>query len=131
MIDCYADVDAQSDPDPDKARPVVSRVRGPSILIKPPRTKGVSQRVARWMVNPELLATNPHWLTTDRVAKNGKAWGDEEDPEEEEERLKVQRLADLQGRKRSRTVTVDDGRRQELKEKEEEILGGISLDELF
>ena len=33
---------------------------------------------------PEALAANPHWLMSGRVAANGKAWGDEEDPTEDE-----------------------------------------------
>ncbi len=78
-------VDGQKDPNSDKERLMVKRVRGPPKLdAKPPRAHKLSLRLRVWQINPSYLTDNPDWLTTGRVAISGVAWGDLEDPKEDE-----------------------------------------------
>ncbi|EJF67326.1 hypothetical protein DICSQDRAFT_165150 [Dichomitus squalens LYAD-421 SS1] len=79
----YQEVDARKDPAPDQARMMVERVLGADLeKIKPPKAQ-LKYRVRAWMVKDEILQANPDWMESRRVARNGKLWGDEEDPVED------------------------------------------------
>ncbi|KAL6309856.1 hypothetical protein BKA93DRAFT_820954 [Sparassis latifolia] len=82
----YQDIDAIADPDPDKVRAAVARVRGEE------------------KVRVDLLQENPHWFTNERVAISGHKWGDTEDPEDSELKRKNVETAEKQGRKQLRMV---------------------------
>ncbi|KAL1945551.1 hypothetical protein VTO73DRAFT_2402 [Trametes versicolor] len=78
-------VDPRKDPNSVKEQLMVKRVRGPPKLdAKPPRANKLSLRLRAWQIDPAYLAANPDWLTTGRVAISGIAWGDLEDPKEDE-----------------------------------------------
>lgn len=81
----YVAVDGLPDPDPDAAKKMNTRV----VMAddkkggEPVRARMLKTRLRAWMIKPEVLAANPHWFRSGRVAPNGKAWGDAEDPVEE------------------------------------------------
>ena len=69
-------------PDPLNPRQYTARQwREPSEKM-PVRMKGLEGRLRRWMVDPEWLAEHPEANNEDMVAKNGRLWGDTENPEE-------------------------------------------------
>ncbi|KAI0822398.1 hypothetical protein BC628DRAFT_1417770 [Trametes gibbosa] len=79
------EVDALPDPDPEKSGRMFQWVRGDEIVDAiPPKAKNLTTRIHAWQVKPELLEKNPGWLTSGRVAANGRLWGKEEDPVDEE-----------------------------------------------
>ncbi|KAH9949318.1 hypothetical protein B0H21DRAFT_707214 [Amylocystis lapponica] len=81
----YDTIDAIPDPDPDKSKAATTRVRGPvQVGAVPAKAKSLKTRLRAWQIKPAFLANNPHWLTTKRVARSGKAWGDAEDPSPDE-----------------------------------------------
>lgn len=68
------------DPDPDKARLMMKRIRGILIIGSVPLVvRKLQNRICSWQVKPELITANHSWLTMGRVAGNRKAWGDAED----------------------------------------------------
>ncbi|CDO69928.1 hypothetical protein BN946_scf184836.g2 [Trametes cinnabarina] len=81
----FEQVDALADPDPDLAKKMTARWPGEEKQkVEPPRARMLKNRLRVWMIKADALAGNPHWLTSGRVAASGKAWGDAEDPVEEE-----------------------------------------------
>jgi hypothetical protein len=80
----YLDIDAITDPDPDKAAKAAVRRRpeDPTEVkeVKPPVGNTLKTNLRVWQINPVLTNDNPHWLVTQRVLANGMAWGDAEDP---------------------------------------------------
>jgi len=50
----------------------------------PPKARTLRNRIRKWQVKAELLEENPHWESSGHVATNGIAWGDEEDPVDDE-----------------------------------------------
>lgn len=83
-----AAVDAVADPEPSTRYTV--RVSGEVIDVPPKTAQKLENRVRRWMVCPEWLAEadNTKYDVPNRIVDSGKAWGDEVDPEELEERQK-------------------------------------------
>ena len=70
-----------ADPQPDKAKAMTTRLRGASLLgMEPPKSKKLNNKIRVWQIRSDLLEKNPHWVSTGRIATNGVAWGDEEDP---------------------------------------------------
>ena len=57
---------------------------GPIIDMPPPTSQKLENRARRWMVAQEWLAKpeNKVYDIPSRILDNGKAWGDEHDPEE-------------------------------------------------
>lgn len=81
----YQDIDSLADPDPDKAKLMTKRKKGPVIkAAEPPKAKSLANRIRSWMVQPSLLEENPNWLGK-RVASSGALW-DEAEPEPDEEK---------------------------------------------
>ncbi|TFK79409.1 hypothetical protein K466DRAFT_606168 [Polyporus arcularius HHB13444] len=79
--DIFDTLDERADPNPDKAKAMVSRVRGPVKQdIEPPKARRVDTALRVWQVDEQALSDNPHWLTSGRVVANGRLWGDAEDP---------------------------------------------------
>lgn len=107
----YDTIDGRRDPNPDKAKIMTDRVRGEVLLESvPSKAKKLTNRIRIWQIKPALLEANPHWISTGRIAKNGMAWGDEEDPVDVDvEKAKIKsgvakkRLMEIgKGRKRKR-----------------------------
>ena len=69
-------------PDPRPSTQYTPRQRGEPKEQPLLSTKSFEGRARRWMVNPEWLTEHPESNTDDRVADNGRAWGDSQDPEE-------------------------------------------------
>ncbi|KAJ7120570.1 hypothetical protein C8R43DRAFT_900610, partial [Mycena crocata] len=91
----YADIDKITDPSPDKESAMKCRKEGPPVNAEPPVARALKNRIRAWQVKPELLTENPHWIGR-RVASNGIAWGDAEDPVEE---MQIKRKSDEMGGK--------------------------------
>ena len=64
----YLDVDALTDPDPDKATKATARRRpeDPTEVkqVDPSVGNTLKTKLRAWQVNPELRHNNPHWLVT-------------------------------------------------------------------
>lgn len=75
-------VDAAADPKPSNRYTV--RVRGEAVDVPPKVTKKLETRARRWMIRPEWFkeGTNDVYDIPTRVAESGKAWGEEDDPED-------------------------------------------------
>lgn len=73
-------------------------------MKEPLQARKLSTRIRAWQVSSDALTANPHWLTTNRVAKSGIAWGDDEDPVEEQE-SKKRKIASGPSEPRKRTAT--------------------------
>ncbi|GJE95315.1 hypothetical protein PsYK624_114990 [Phanerochaete sordida] len=129
LIDCYADVDAQPDPELHRMNGTVVRIQGaPLVDFAPPSSRLVKHRIARWMVKPELLVEHPGWLK-DRVCENGVLWGDATDPQDPESEERVDRSASAH--KRLRTASVDESWKEDLQKRQADLLAGMSEAELF
>ncbi|KAH9946900.1 hypothetical protein B0H21DRAFT_822396 [Amylocystis lapponica] len=103
----YNTIDAIPDPDPDKSKAATTRVRGPvQVSAVPAKAKSLKNRLRAWQIKPEVLAENPHWLTSKRVARSGKAWGDTEDPTDDEE-TRREAGKNKRATKRPRRATID------------------------
>ena len=60
----------------------------------PPIARCLENRICAWQVKGSVLEENPHWKGK-RVAPSGKAWGDDEDPADDDHRkIKGKRRAD-------------------------------------
>ncbi|KAI0759273.1 hypothetical protein BD413DRAFT_496210 [Trametes elegans] len=76
-------LDARPDPDPDAAKKQTTRMHGAvKEGVKLAHARQLKNMHRIWMIKPEALEQNPHWLTSGCVAANGRAWGDVEDPAE-------------------------------------------------
>ncbi|TBU42320.1 hypothetical protein BD309DRAFT_192463 [Dichomitus squalens] len=124
----YDEVDARPDPTPDKARMMVERVMGTDLeRIKPPKAL-LKNRVRAWMVKDDVLERNRDWLEGRRVARDGKLWGEEDDPVEDT----VKRKKDRQGggrkakRPRADTSAIEAAHARVAK-----VTGGIHPDFIF
>jgi hypothetical protein len=64
------------------------RVRGEPVDTAPKITKKLDTRARRWMIRPEwfLEGNNDIYDIPTQVAESGKAWGDEDDPEDLEKK---------------------------------------------
>ncbi|KAH9849535.1 hypothetical protein C2E23DRAFT_689354, partial [Lenzites betulinus] len=72
-------VDALPDRDPDAAKKMTTRVAGEvKENVEPACARQLKNMHYVWMIKPDALAENPHWITSGRVAANGKVWGDAE-----------------------------------------------------
>lgn len=92
-------------PDPDGSARYTRRVIGP-ICDEPPKVgKKIELKARRWMIDPDWLAKeeNQKYDVEARIVDNGKAWGDDEDPEvllAKRERLKADKKVIADGKKR-------------------------------
>ncbi|KAJ3008510.1 hypothetical protein NUW54_g3125 [Trametes sanguinea] len=129
--DLYDHIDALKDPHPDKDRAMVPRIRGSSKPdAAPPRANKLSSRIRTWQVNPAYLQDHPEWLATGRVAMSGTAWGDLEDPQEDEKPGRMQAGGEGRRCKKIRRVenTADVAEAQaEL----ERVAEGVDVDSMF
>ena len=77
-------------------------VRAEPVDTAPKITKKLNTRARRWMIRPEWFAegNNAIYDIPTRVAESGKAWGDEDDPEDlEKKALKFKEEKDVVTRK--------------------------------
>ncbi|CAL1697094.1 unnamed protein product [Somion occarium] len=127
----YTTIDGIANPNPDKVKSATNRIRGTEITdAVPPKTKSVKIRVREWMVKPELIEKHPEWLTSRRVANNGKLWGEETDPEEEQ--LKNETLAQADKERSIKKVRLLDNSDVASNESRlKELLGDKSLEDFF
>ncbi|EAU82785.2 hypothetical protein CC1G_10904 [Coprinopsis cinerea okayama7 len=58
------------------------RVKGEVKDTPPAQARKIENRFRRWMIDPAYLVEHPEYDVPDRIADNGKLWGDEHDPEE-------------------------------------------------
>lgn len=72
-----AAVDAIADPEPGDA---YERKPGPTRPGPPPLNRVKGNCLRAWMVDQQVLADNPTWLTSGRVLPNGEYWGEMEPP---------------------------------------------------
>jgi hypothetical protein len=101
----WAAIDAIVDPNPSMQYTV--RERGEPKEQPPPMTKSLDGRARRWMVDPDWLKANPASNTLQRIAENGRAWGDPVDPEDTEALIK-QNAAEKADIKRGKKRTSDE-----------------------
>lgn len=97
----------------------------------PPKAVKLSLRLRVWQINPAYLADHPEWCETGRVAPSGIAWGDLEDPQEDE-KLKAQKDREGgrgKGKKIRRVGNTADVAEAEAQLKR--IAGGADVDSLF
>lgn len=123
-------MDAVRDPNPDKAKAMTARKKGPDIKGPPIVSRSLGTRIRAWQVKPELLEDNSHWMGR-RVTTNGIAWGDAEDPVEEKPTGKKQGKGDEEGvpKKRRRLVSANGVAASE--QAVEKLLGGDDMESLF
>ncbi|KAH9948902.1 hypothetical protein B0H21DRAFT_659105, partial [Amylocystis lapponica] len=82
-------IDAVKDPMP--SNKYIPRVKAAERVDVPPKiAKLLKNKTRRWMVDPEWLQKdeNRQYDTEARIVDSGKAWGDDEDPEDRIERQK-------------------------------------------
>lgn len=101
----------------------------------PPIARTLDNRIRAWQVDSKIHEENPHW-TGRRVAPSGKAWGDNEDPTEDDDRGKGKRRAIDQGdqaiRKRRRPATSKGKNEQaEAADLLQKLVGDKELDAMF
>ncbi|TFK78563.1 hypothetical protein K466DRAFT_507111, partial [Polyporus arcularius HHB13444] len=131
LQDVYTAVDARPDTKPDRAAQMRERFHGePKTNAKPPKAKVLKNRVRVWMIRPELLedGKNADWLEERRVARNGIAWGDAEDPVEEEP---AKRKESTQGGRKVKHVRVDTSGVDAARVRVSEITNGIDPELIF
>ncbi|EGN97578.1 hypothetical protein SERLA73DRAFT_153925 [Serpula lacrymans var. lacrymans S7.3] len=79
----YDDLDAIKDPNPNKEKAMTPHIRGhPIANYKIPSAKLLKNRLRVWQIKPDLLAL-PEYSSIvglSQLAHNGNAWGDDEDP---------------------------------------------------
>ncbi|CDO73341.1 hypothetical protein BN946_scf185008.g104 [Trametes cinnabarina] len=128
----YDHIDACKDPHPDKDRAMVPRVRGSAKLdAAPPRANKLSSRIRAWQVNAAYLEDHPDWLVTGRVAASGKAWGDLEDPQEDEKPGK-KKAGDTERARRKKIRRVENAADMaEAQAELERVAEGLDVDSLF
>jgi len=125
-----------ADPQPNKAKSMMTRLRGTSLLgTEPPKSKKLNNKIRVWQVRSDLLEKNPHWVSTGRIATNGVAWGDEADPidmeaEKAKDKLKA-RVSKMLVYKSKRRKRAEAGRRDQGKARMDTILDGGDEDALF
>ena len=88
VTNLLAAVDAANDPLPSNRYSV--RIRGKTVDIPPKVAQKLENKARRWMVRSEWLieGENLKFDVPSRLIDSGKMWGDDEDPEELEERSK-------------------------------------------
>lgn len=108
-------------PDPNTTNRYILRVKGEPVDVPPKIAQKLHLRARRWMVRVEWLAEekNKHYDIPSRIAESGKAWGEDEDPEEMEIRKRKfkEEKAEIVSKKKQKKVVRSEDRR-EAKEKE-------------
>ncbi|KAJ2982402.1 hypothetical protein NUW54_g10759 [Trametes sanguinea] len=123
----FEQVDALADPDPDLAKKMTARRPGEEKQrVEPPRARMLKNRLRIWMIKADALAANPHWLTSGRVAASGKAWGDAEDPVEEERKGRGKGNKAVKFRRTEETADVKAAR-----ERYQKLTEGRDVDGMF
>lgn len=110
---------------------MVPRIRGASKPdAAPPKALRLSLRVRAWQVSNAYLQDHPEWLATGRVAPSGVAWGDLEDPKEDE-KPQAKRVQDRggKGKKIRRVGNVADV--AEAQAQLDLVAGGADIDRMF
>ncbi|KAF8593666.1 hypothetical protein BDV93DRAFT_566275 [Ceratobasidium sp. AG-I] len=69
-------------PEPKANVSTAARIRGPVRTGLPPANRVLKWLLRPWMIKENVLSAHPEWIEDGRVVKNGKAWGDSEDPVE-------------------------------------------------
>ncbi|KAF8155450.1 hypothetical protein B0H34DRAFT_798636 [Crassisporium funariophilum] len=123
VLKLYEEVDAIADPAPDKEKAIKAQKLGPPKKDSEPPVK------------PELLEANPHWFSG-RVAISGIAWGDSEDPEEDEGKAgeKQKASAHISGEAKKRKRPTSSKVKEELEKAGhtlEKLTGGGEIDAMF
>jgi len=136
-IKLYEDIDMITDPSPDKEKLMKGRKLGPPLEnVVPPKARSLKNRIRKWQVKAELLDENPHW-GDGRVAPNGKAWGDEEDPVDDDEKMAEDKKRKAegdggQGKKRKRpAATKGKVQRVEAEQTLQKLVGEDGVETLF
>lgn len=70
LVKCKAAIDAVADPKSQSKKAATPSVCGEVRQGSPRRNKVVANRLHRWMVKPEILEHNPHWVDDGRVLDN-------------------------------------------------------------
>lgn len=91
MIKLLATVDAITLKD---VKNRIVRIRGEPVDRPPKKGKTIETRARRWMMSDEWMKEpgNEQWDVESRIAASGKAWGDEEDPEDVAKRIDMVKL---------------------------------------
>lgn len=81
----YDTIDAILDPNEACAQKASVRKKGKvDTDAIPMMATSLKMRIRAWQVDAALLQQNPNWLVSKRVVRSGIAWGDENDPSEDE-----------------------------------------------
>ncbi|EIW73971.1 hypothetical protein CONPUDRAFT_160537 [Coniophora puteana RWD-64-598 SS2] len=132
----FQHLDAVPDPKPDRGKLAVPRRRALHVKMKPPHTaRQLRTRVRTYMVDEEVLAKNPDWLTTNKVALSGALWGKAE-PIEDDGKKKRKAPTSTVGQRIVRRRAEESGQSskvtlEELEKKMNDTLGGENVDSLF
>ncbi|KAL6308962.1 hypothetical protein BKA93DRAFT_746334 [Sparassis latifolia] len=92
LIDLFREIDAARDPTPSSK--YIPRIKAVETIDEPPKVSKLLKNKARqWMIDPHWLAveTNQQYDVESRIVNSGRAWGDDEDPEETLEKQKRMR----------------------------------------
>lgn len=109
---------------------MVDRVKGPDRQTgEPVRAQALKTRLRAWQISPEALENNPHWLQRGHVARNGRLWGEAEDPVDEVRDLKGKRKMTAPPPKMMRVEGVMDV--AAARARRDALVSDIDLDELF
>jgi hypothetical protein len=117
---------------------MTTRLRGAKLIdTVPPKAKNLENKIRKWQIRADVLATNPHWEANGRIATNGVSWGDEVDPVDVEaekaktklkDKVSVLKMTVDKSKKRKR---VEAGTTGKGKARIDAILDGGDEDALF